>query len=129
MALPDTASGQTPSAYVPLDYPLLPLFEHLVARADIEDPSPMVRPFRQSEALLALSPADTVGPSRLAAQVQRLAAAFDTLPAEAGWAIATRAGIQAYTTPCRDILRPVGPGISIHTWNLAALFDSAACWP
>ena len=38
------------SPYVPLDDPRLPLLEHLIARGDIDDPSPMVRPFRRADA-------------------------------------------------------------------------------
>jgi hypothetical protein len=93
------------SAYVPLDHPLLPLFEHLVTRGDIDDPSPMVRPFRQHEALRVLDLADTIGHPRLAAQLQVLRAAFDTLPADASWALAPRAGAQLYTSPRRDLER------------------------
>jgi Capsule assembly protein Wzi len=116
---PRAASAQGASAFVPLDHPLLPLFEHLVARGELEDPSPLVRPFRQGNALKALSGADTVGHPRLAAQVRLLAEAFDTLPAEAGWELAPRAGVQAYTTPRRDLIRPTGsenlqPYIELH---------------
>src|SRR5512147_2093600 len=46
------------SPFLPLDDPRLPLLEHLIARGDIEDPSPMVRPFRRADALRALAEAD-----------------------------------------------------------------------
>lgn len=102
------AAAQGASAYVPLDSPLLPLFEHLVARGDIVDPSPMIRPFRQLDALRALRGADTVDHPRLAGQVRLLAEAWDTLPSDAGWELAPRAGVQVYSTPRRDLLRAVG---------------------
>ena len=50
------------SPYLPLDDPRLPLLEHLIARGDIEDPSPMVRPFRRADALRVLTAADTTQP-------------------------------------------------------------------
>ena len=49
------------SPYLPLDDPRLPLLEHLIERGDIEDPSPMVRPFRRADALRVLEQADTAG--------------------------------------------------------------------
>ncbi len=119
-------AAQGASAYVPLDHPLLPLFEHLVTRGDIEDPSPLIRPFRQGDALRALAKVDTVGQPSLAARIRQLATAFDTLPTEAGWELAPKAGFQAYTTPRRDIERPVGPdGIRPYLEvNAAARFGS-----
>src|SRR5882724_9898342 len=47
------------SPYLPLDDPRLPLIEHLIARRDVEDPSPMVRPFRRADAFRVLVQADT----------------------------------------------------------------------
>ncbi|HWA59176.1 MAG TPA: hypothetical protein VG692_18125 [Gemmatimonadales bacterium] len=107
--LPTRLTAQA-SAYVPLDHPLLPLLEHLIVRGDVEDPSPAVRPFRQSDALLVLGRADTVGRPGLAAQVRLLAGAFDTLPRDAGWRVAARAGGQGYSSPRRDLTRPTGSG-------------------
>src|SRR6476620_5860827 len=49
------------SPYLPLDDPRLPLLEHLIERGDIEDPSPMVRPFRRRDAVRVLAAADTAG--------------------------------------------------------------------
>lgn len=108
ITLPSLAAAQGASPYVPLDHPLLPLFEHLVTRGDIADPSPLVRPFRRSDALLALSKADTVGHPSLAARIAALAAAFDTLPEHTGWELAPRVGGQAYSSPRRDLLREAG---------------------
>jgi hypothetical protein len=101
-------AAQGASAYVPLDHPLLPLFEHLITRGDIVDPSPMVRPFRQGDALRALATVDTIGRPALAGRGRELAAAFDTLPSDASWQLEPRGGLQAYSTPRRDLLRAAG---------------------
>lgn len=106
-ALGSTRLSAQASAFVPLDHPLLPLFEHLVARGDIDDPSPSVRPFRQQEALQVLAGADTVGHPALAARIRALMEAFDTLPPDATWSLEPRAGAQAYSSPRRDPDRPV----------------------
>ena len=108
---PPCARAQA-SPYVPLDDPRLPLLEHLIARGDIADPSPMVRPFRRADALRALAAADTTGqpPARgAAAIVHALRASFEELPGEETWRLAARAGAQAYSHIRRDVLHPLGP--------------------
>src|SRR5688572_10337087 len=60
-ALAPARGAAQSSPYIPLDDPRLPLLEHLIARGDIADPSPMVRPFRRADALRVLSGADTAG--------------------------------------------------------------------
>ena len=97
------------SPYVPLDDPLLPLFEHLVARGDVPDPSPMVRPFRRADATRELRAAGErrTGDSLTLA---RLLDAWADPGAEAWGAVGGRAGVQAYTAAGRDPLRPAGPG-------------------
>ncbi len=94
------------SPYVPLDDPLLPLFEHLVARGDVTDPTPMVRPFRRRDALEALAGAVRADP----ALVRRLREAWGDPGAKAWGEVAGRAGLQAYTAAGRDDARPDGPG-------------------
>lgn len=94
------------SPYVPLDDPLLPLFEHLVARGDVADPSPMVRPFRRRDALEALAATDGAD----SAVVARLRSAWGDLDAKAWGEAGGRAGLQAYTAAGRDATRPEGPG-------------------
>src|SRR5918912_69434 len=66
--LPLPCVGQTASPYITLDDPRLPLLEHLIARGDVEDPSPMVRPFRRADAVRVLAAADT-GNAGLSAQL------------------------------------------------------------
>ena len=70
--MPAPAAAQTgtrPSPYVSLDHPELPLLEHLIARGDIEDPSPFVRPFRRSDAVRVLAAADSLHPGNPAVAV------------------------------------------------------------
>lgn len=102
---PARASCQA-SPYVPLDDPRLPLLEHLIARGDIEDPSPAIRPFRRIDAARALAAADTAGPTRL---VHTLRGQFEDPPNQNGWRLAARGGAQAYSHLRRDVLHPLGP--------------------
>ncbi|HUR96313.1 MAG TPA: hypothetical protein VMY76_17175 [Gemmatimonadales bacterium] len=92
------------SPYLPLDDSRLPLLEHLIARGDLEDPSPMVRPFRRADALRVLASADTSAPL-----VRALRASFEELPGDRTWRVAARAGGQAYSHIRRDVLHPLGP--------------------
>jgi hypothetical protein len=94
------------SPYIRLDDSRLPLLEHLIARGDVEDPSPMVRPFRRSDAARVLAAADTAGAASQAL-IQRLRRAFED-PAGNVWTIEGRAGGQAYTHPRRELLHPFG---------------------
>jgi hypothetical protein len=100
------------SPYLPLDDPRLPLLEHLIARGDIDDPSPLVRPFRRADALRVLAAADTAADPAVrgpAAIVHALRATFEELPGEQTWRVAARAGAQAYSHIRRDVLHPLGP--------------------
>ncbi len=104
---PVQAQGQA-SSYIPLDDPRLPLLEHLIARGDIDDPSPMVRPFRRADAVRVLTAADTAADSPRAPLIQRLRRELD----EGGdnmWSIDGRAGAQAYSHTRRDLLHSAGP--------------------
>src|SRR3954454_18518175 len=71
------------SPYLPLDDSRLPLLEHLIARGDVGDPSPQVRPFRLVDAARVLAAADTTGaPGR--DLIQSLRQQFD-LPTGDRW--------------------------------------------
>lgn len=94
------------SPYLPLDDPRLPLLEHLIARGDVEDPSPMVRPFRRADAERVLAQADTSGAPRL---VAALRAELSGVPGGQTWRVAGRAGAQAFSHIRRDVLHPLGP--------------------
>ena len=100
---PSRARAQA-SPYLPLDDSRLPLIEHLIARGDITDPSPMVRPFRRADALRALAEADSTG-----GLVHALRASLEELPGDQTWRIAARAGGQAFSHIRRDVLHPLGP--------------------
>jgi hypothetical protein len=100
------------SPFLPLDDPRLPLLEHLIARGDIEDPSPMVRPFRRADALRVLAEADTAGDPAArgpAAIVHALRLALEELPGDQTWRVGARAGAQVYSHIRRDVLHPLGP--------------------
>lgn len=122
LLLPTSLAAQA-SAYIPLDDPRLPLFEHLVARGDVGDPSPMVRPFRRADALEVLAASDTAGsPSRRLIQELRAAWIQDT--AIARWGVEGRAGADASTRANRDLLHPAGDA-SGHPYGELALTMAA----
>lgn len=98
------------SPYIPLDDPSLPLLEHLIARGDVADPSPMVRPFRRADAARVLAEADTAPAAASGRIIAELRRRFTDDTTETWWAAGARAGAQAYTTPRRDLLHPVGDG-------------------
>src|SRR5687768_13997910 len=87
-AAPLAAQG---SPYIPLDDASLPLLEYLIERGDVDDPSPMIRPFRRTDAVRALAGADTVG-SPSAGLVGTLLEHFGRGEGEQTWAAELRAG-------------------------------------
>ncbi len=89
------------SPYVPLDDPALPLFEHLVARGSVADPSPFLRPFRRQDAVRVLREAtgDT-------ATVRALLERWTT--ADSLWEVSGRLGGERHTSGRRDFLQPAG---------------------
>jgi hypothetical protein len=100
--------GAQASPYIPLDDPSLPLVEHLIARGDIADPSPFIRPFRRSDLRRVIAAADSAGRGD-SVQLTRLADHFDELPHANRWQVSVRIGGQAYTHARRDPLHPTGP--------------------
>ena len=108
----EPAPGRPParaSAYVALDDPSLSLLEHLISRGDVDDPSPMVRPFRRDDARRVLARADTIRSRTTAALVRALRERYAEPEAEAWWGAAARAGGQAYSQLRRDPLHQGGP--------------------
>ena len=95
------------SPYITLDDPRLPLLEHLIARGDVEDPSPMVRPFRRADAARVLAAADTGQDSSRTTVIRRLRREFED-PSGNLWTLYARAGGEGYTHPRRELLHPVG---------------------
>ena len=98
------------SPYIPLDDPRLPLLEHLISRGDLEDPSPMVRPFRRGDAARVLAAADTASGTVTGNLVHTLRTEFEPLDAPNTWELGGRAGGQGYTHARRDLLHPAGTG-------------------
>jgi hypothetical protein len=118
-AVPQVVRAQG-SPYIALDDPRLPMLELLIARGDVQDPSPQVRPLLQRTVVAALHAAmarDSTGAS--ARLVRELLRAWELPPAEAWWRVAPRGGVQAYTQGRRDLLAPGGVG------NLQPYVDAA----
>ncbi|MEP7227630.1 MAG: hypothetical protein ABI785_09750, partial [Gemmatimonadales bacterium] len=104
---PARAAAQA-SPYIPLDDPRLPLLEHLIARGEVEDPSPMIRPFRRADAVRVLTAADSPASATSTALIQRLRQEFED-PAGNRWRVELRVGGQAYSHARRELLHPAGP--------------------
>ena len=105
------AAAQTrsaPSPYVSLDDPELALLEHLIARGDVDDPSPFVRPFRRSDAVRVLAAADSVHPGNTS--VAALRHYFADPDDTQWWRAGVAAGAEGYTHARRDPLHPAGAG-------------------
>ena len=113
-----SASAQA-SLYLPLDDSRLPLLEHLIARGDVADPSPLIRPFRLADAVRVLAAADTGPPSQRSRLIQRLRLEFTEDTARARWSVDVRAGGQAYTQKRRDALHLGGPGTANWYFDIA----------
>jgi hypothetical protein len=97
-----------PSPYVSLDDPQLPLLEHLIARGDVADPSPFIRPFRRSDALRVLATADSAHAGGTA--VPALIAYFSDPEDRQWWRADGQIGGEGYTHARRDPLHPAGDG-------------------
>src|SRR5215216_4668847 len=108
VALPQRLGAQA-SPYIRLDDPRLPLLEYLIARGEVEDPSPMLRPFRRRDAVRVLAAADSASTLSL---IQRLRREFGDSAGNV-WSLAGRGGLQGYTHARRELLHPSGTsGIS-----------------
>jgi len=98
------------SPYIQLDDPRMARFELLVDRGVIPDPTPLVRPFTEAQAvaaLKALSPRATASDSAQAESLLRLWAPPDTVY----WGrVEFALGAQAYTHAARDPAHPAGVG-------------------
>ncbi|MGE0352275.1 MAG: hypothetical protein AB7Q69_03465 [Gemmatimonadales bacterium] len=85
------------------------MIEHLIARGDIPDPWPFVRPFRRADLLAALDRADSLAAPATRRLIDRLRDRYTDLPDETRWEIAPAVGGEAYTHARRDPLHPAGP--------------------
>jgi hypothetical protein len=103
-------AGAQGSLYLPLDDPRLPLLEHLIARGDLDDPSPMVRPFRLADAVRVLAAADTQPAAPNGELIQQLRRSFTEDTASARWEARIRVGGDVYTQKRKDALHEGGEG-------------------
>lgn len=110
LATPALLAAQA-SPYVPLDDPGLPLVEHLIARGDITDPSPFIRPFRRADVRRVIAEAESLGTGD-AGELRRLAEYYNELPPRNRWTFAARVGAQSFTHARRDLLHPAGPSVT-----------------
>lgn len=90
------------SPFLPLDDVRRPLLEHLIARGDLPDPTPLDRPWREKELSVLLAGSD----HRLTAGV---AGSFRS-PARRLARLTARAGGQGFTQGRRDLLQRGGAG-------------------
>ncbi len=105
------ASAQDATPYVPLDHWAMPYVEHLIARGRIVDPTPLTRPFRETDLLRALEAADS---ARLSAAewsvVQRVVTELRRRERGPTARLDIHAGARASSHARRDALREAGPG-------------------
>jgi hypothetical protein len=126
LALATSSLAAQATPYVSLDDPYLALVEQLIQRGVIDDPQPMVRPLLSSEIAAALAAAHTDPGNPDGELVARLRERFAAAGAEAWWKAGGAAGAEAYSTPRRDLLHPVGDeGVSPYVeLRLAAGFGN-----
>jgi hypothetical protein len=96
------------SPYIPLDDPRLPLLEHLIARGEVEDPLPMIRPFRRADVVRVLAAADSSNEAANAGLIRQLRQEFEDPPGNR-WRLEGRVGAQVYSHARRELLHPAGP--------------------
>lgn len=107
VASASTALSQA-SPYLPLDHPAMPLVEWLIARGELRDPSPQIRPLRVADILAALDrqEASPKGGSITTA----LRSVLERPRSDAWFRVAPAAGAQAFTAARRDPIHPGGDG-------------------
>jgi hypothetical protein len=104
LLLPSALAAQS-SPYLPADDPRMALVEHLIARGEMPDPRPFVRPVRLAELEAALARANPRSrPSRAIVDGLRPASL------RPDWKLTALAGGQAYSRARRDLLHPAGAG-------------------
>jgi hypothetical protein len=110
LATPALLAAQA-SPFVPLDDPGLPLVEHLIARGDITDPSPFIRPFRRADVRRVIAEAESLGTGN-GEELRRLADYYSELAHNNRWRFSARVGAQSFTHARRDLLHPAGPSVT-----------------
>jgi hypothetical protein len=108
-------AAQEASPYVPLQHWAMPYVEHLIATGVLTDPTPLTRPLRRADLVLALQAADTFDVSDASyAMVRRLLREFKPRLHGPQYRVAVDAGVSAATYAVRDPLeqgrgRPATP--------------------
>lgn len=98
------------SPYLPLNDPRAALVEHLIARGELADPSPMIRPLRHADVLAALEAARPAPGSTSHRLLVALREDLAAPAAPAWWRVDGEAGLQGFTSARREQVRPAGPG-------------------
>ena len=107
---PTQTTNAQGSPYLSLDDPRLPLLEYLIARGDVRDPSPQIRPLLVRDAVAALRAAAVDSNHPGFGVVRELLRAWDLPTPDAWWRLGVRAGAQAYTQGRRELLQVGGRG-------------------
>jgi hypothetical protein len=98
------------SPYLSIRDPRNVLLEHLIARGEVVDPTPMIRPFFENDVRASLAAVDTSltgQSSRIARTLQRVLPPPD---GEQWWRVGVGGGGQAYSYARRDMFHPAGDG-------------------
>jgi len=104
-------AAQTASPYVPLGHWAMPYVEYLISSGVIADPTPLTRPLKQSDLVLALEAADTLRLGDAArATVRRLRREFRPQVQGARYRVELGAGLAAASYTMRDPLE-MGRGV------------------
>jgi len=104
-------AAQTGSPYVPLGHWAMPYVEYLISGGGIADPTPLTRPLKQADLVLALEAADTLRLGDAArAAVRRLLREFRPQVQGARYRVELGAGLAAASYPMRDPLE-IGRGV------------------
>jgi hypothetical protein len=104
-----TAASAQGRSWIPIDDRLMPLFEQLVQRGDVEDPRPQIRPVRQDEAVAVLRAAQCDDNSWCLAAVARLLQRWAMVAAHPSVRVDAEAGAQSTSSARRDLLWPAAP--------------------
>src|SRR6267143_1094665 len=104
-------AAQTASPYVPLGHWAMPFVEYLISSGVIADPTPLTRPLKQADLVLALEAADTIRLGGAAkATIRRLLREFRQRVRAPRYRVELGAGIAAASYTVRDPLE-LGRGV------------------
>jgi hypothetical protein len=104
-------AAQTASPYVPLHHWAMPYVEYLISAGVVADPTPLTRPLKQADLVVALEAADTIRLGRAAkAIMRRLRREFRPRVRAPRYRVELGAGIAAASYTVRDPLE-LGRGV------------------